>query len=84
MLRHNLRNSKANRDSQNKSLSQDCRTNQIRIHAAFKGYPLVGDITYHPDENVFPGMVLIILKNRLGSSANRCRSMFFACGGLEL
>lgn len=29
------------------------RTNQIRIHAAYSGYPLVGDITYHPDEEVF-------------------------------
>lgn len=29
------------------------RTNQIRIHAAYKGLPLVGDKLYHPDENVF-------------------------------
>lgn len=29
------------------------RTNQIRIHAAHAGHHLVGDITYHPDENVF-------------------------------
>lgn len=29
------------------------RTNQIRIHAAFNGLPLVGDKLYHPDENVF-------------------------------
>jgi 23S rRNA pseudouridine1911/1915/1917 synthase len=29
------------------------RTNQIRIHAAYSGYPLLGDKLYHPDENVF-------------------------------
>ena len=29
------------------------RTNQIRVHAAFKGLPLVGDKLYHPDEAVF-------------------------------
>ena len=29
------------------------RTNQIRIHAAFAGHPLVGDKLYHPDEGVF-------------------------------
>lgn len=29
------------------------RTNQIRIHAAFQGLPLVGDKLYHPDEQVF-------------------------------
>ena len=29
------------------------RTNQIRIHAAYKGHPLVGDKLYHQDDNVF-------------------------------
>jgi 23S rRNA pseudouridine1911/1915/1917 synthase len=29
------------------------RTNQIRIHCAVKGHPIVGDKLYHPDENVF-------------------------------
>lgn len=29
------------------------RTNQIRIHAAVKGFPIVGDKLYHPDESVF-------------------------------
>ena len=29
------------------------RTNQIRIHSAFSGHHLVGDKTYHPDEEVF-------------------------------
>ena len=29
------------------------RTNQIRIHAAYSGMPLVGDKMYHPDEQVF-------------------------------
>lgn len=29
------------------------RTNQIRIHSAFSGHHLVGDKTYHPDEDVF-------------------------------
>lgn len=29
------------------------RTNQIRIHAAYAGLPLVGDKLYHPDESVF-------------------------------
>ncbi|NRA65033.1 MAG: RluA family pseudouridine synthase [Pseudobacteriovorax sp.] len=29
------------------------RTHQIRIHAAYSGHALVGDITYHPDESVF-------------------------------
>ncbi|MFW7379382.1 MAG: RluA family pseudouridine synthase [Oligoflexus sp.] len=29
------------------------RTNQIRIHAAYSGLPLVGDKLYHPDEQVF-------------------------------
>jgi RluA family pseudouridine synthase len=29
------------------------RTNQIRIHAAYSGFPLVGDKLYHPDESVF-------------------------------
>ena len=29
------------------------RTNQIRIHAAFNGLPLVGDKLYHPDEAIF-------------------------------
>lgn len=29
------------------------RTNQIRIHAAVNGLPLVGDKLYHPDEQVF-------------------------------
>ena len=29
------------------------RTNQIRVHAAFRGHPLVGDKLYHPDEAVF-------------------------------
>jgi 23S rRNA pseudouridine1911/1915/1917 synthase len=29
------------------------RTNQIRIHAAYAGLPLVGDKLYHPDEQVF-------------------------------
>lgn len=29
------------------------RTNQIRIHAAVSGLPLVGDMLYHPDESVF-------------------------------
>jgi 23S rRNA pseudouridine1911/1915/1917 synthase len=29
------------------------RTNQIRIHAAHAGLPLVGDRLYHPDEEVF-------------------------------
>ncbi|SMF55262.1 RluA family pseudouridine synthase [Pseudobacteriovorax antillogorgiicola] len=29
------------------------RTNQIRIHAAYNGLPLVGDMLYHPDEDVF-------------------------------
>ncbi len=29
------------------------RTNQIRIHAAVRGFHLVGDKLYHPDEQVF-------------------------------
>lgn len=29
------------------------RTNQIRIHAAYSGHPLVGDKLFHPDETVF-------------------------------
>lgn len=29
------------------------RTNQIRIHAAYNGLPIVGDKLYHPDESVF-------------------------------
>ena len=29
------------------------RTNQIRIHAAYNGLPLVGDKLYHPNEEVF-------------------------------
>ena len=29
------------------------RTNQIRIHAAYNGLPLVGDKLYHPDESIF-------------------------------
>lgn len=29
------------------------RTNQIRIHAAYSGLPLVGDKLYHSDESVF-------------------------------
>ena len=29
------------------------RTNQIRIHAAWSGLPLIGDKLYHPDESVF-------------------------------
>lgn len=29
------------------------RTNQIRIHLAFGGLPIVGDKLYHPDEEVF-------------------------------
>ncbi|MCX6129933.1 MAG: RluA family pseudouridine synthase [Proteobacteria bacterium] len=29
------------------------RTNQIRIHAAYRGLPLVGDRLFHPDEQVF-------------------------------
>jgi RluA family pseudouridine synthase len=29
------------------------RTNQIRIHLAFRGLPIVGDKLYHDDENVF-------------------------------
>lgn len=29
------------------------RTNQIRIHAAYSGVPLLGDKLYHPDEQVF-------------------------------
>jgi 23S rRNA pseudouridine1911/1915/1917 synthase len=29
------------------------RTNQIRIHAAYKGHHLVGDRLFHPDEQVF-------------------------------
>tara|TARA_B100001094_G_C18169562_1_gene794252 strand:+ start:70 stop:942 length:873 start_codon:yes stop_codon:yes gene_type:complete len=29
------------------------RTNQIRIHAAYAGLPLLGEKLYHPDENVF-------------------------------
>lgn len=32
---------------------QTGRTNQIRIHAAVNGLPLVGDKLYHPDEAVF-------------------------------
>ncbi len=29
------------------------RTNQIRVHAAWSGFPLVGDKLYHPDESIF-------------------------------
>jgi 23S rRNA pseudouridine1911/1915/1917 synthase len=29
------------------------RTNQIRIHLAHAGYPIIGDKLYNPDENVF-------------------------------
>jgi len=29
------------------------RTNQIRIHAAWSGFPLLGDRLFHPDESVF-------------------------------
>lgn len=29
------------------------RTNQIRIHAAYAGYPLIGDKLFHRDEQVF-------------------------------
>ena len=29
------------------------RTNQIRVHLAYCGYPILGDKLYHPDERVF-------------------------------
>lgn len=29
------------------------RTHQIRIHASYKGFPIVGDPKYHPNEHVF-------------------------------
>jgi 23S rRNA pseudouridine1911/1915/1917 synthase len=36
-----------------KAIPKTGRTNQIRIHAAFVGLPLVGDRLFHPDEQVF-------------------------------
>jgi 23S rRNA pseudouridine1911/1915/1917 synthase len=36
-----------------KAFPKTGRTNQIRIHAAYTGYPLIGDKLYHPDEGVF-------------------------------
>ena len=41
------------------------RTNQIRIHAAYNGLPLLGDKLYHPDEGVF----LEFFENR-GNTSN--------------
>ncbi len=29
------------------------KTNQLRVHLAYVGYPIVGDKKYHPDESVF-------------------------------
>lgn len=36
-----------------KAFPKTGRTNQIRIHAAYHGLPLIGDRLYHPDEKVF-------------------------------
>lgn len=36
-----------------RALPRTGRTNQIRVHAAFSGLPLLGEKLYHPDENVF-------------------------------
>ncbi len=36
-----------------KAEPQTGRTNQIRIHLAYKNHPLIGDKLYHPDENIF-------------------------------
>lgn len=36
-----------------KALPRTGRTNQIRIHSAYSGFPLLGDKLYHPDEQVF-------------------------------
>lgn len=36
-----------------KIIPKQGRTHQIRIHAAYSGYPLVGDVRYQKDEHVF-------------------------------
>jgi 23S rRNA pseudouridine1911/1915/1917 synthase len=59
------------------------KTNQIRVHLAHAGHPIVGDKKYHPDEDVFldwlvhRDYVRLDAKLRLPRHALQCQSLAF-------